>query len=115
MTALPVAYNRPSGRFSPTGLLIALIFGAIGGAIGALIYSYLIFYNPFIYINFLTIFGFALVIGTSVSIGISPGKVRNPTIATLLGEIAGAFAVYASWAWIHAFAADSAETSVEKT
>ena len=68
----------------------------------ALIYTYLIWYIPFIYINFFITAGIGVVTGISVSyLAVNLGKIRNSKIALLIGILGGIMALYFSWAvWI---------------
>ncbi len=95
-------YYKPSGKFTPTSLLLFAITSIIALPVLALLYSYCIWYIPFVYINFLITIGFGLGTGLLISnLAIKIGKVRNPMIGFLLGAIGGGIALYFNWAiWV---------------
>ncbi|MFZ5985746.1 MAG: hypothetical protein ACOYWZ_01290 [Bacillota bacterium] len=98
------SYYKHSGAFSPMGPIIILVLGTIGTTILSLIYSYAIYYIPFVYLNFLIAIGFGFGAGFIVGMGGKLGKVRNTSIMTLFGVIIGLFAQYAQWVfWIFAY------------
>lgn len=95
-------YYQPSGGFSPSSILYFILTSAIVIPILALIYTYLIWYIPFIYINLFITIGFSFLIGMAISrFTIKTGKVRNSTIAIIFGLFGGLLALYFSWAiWV---------------
>ncbi len=95
-------YYKPSGNFSPVSFIYFILSALIIFPILALIYTYLIWYIPFIYINFFITAGFGFAVGITISqLAIKIGKVRNTKIALLFGLLGGAIALYFSWAiWV---------------
>ncbi|WP_234859519.1 hypothetical protein [Aquimarina aquimarini] len=95
-------YYQPSRKFSPISLLYFAALSIIGLPILALIYSYCIWYIPFVYINLFITIGFGIGTGLIIrSFAVKIGKVRNPTIGFLLGAIGGCIALYFNWAiWV---------------
>ena len=91
-------YYTPSGKFSPISfaLLIVLcltVFPILGG-----LYTYAIWYIPFIYINFIITAVFAIAVGFLMNqVVIKLGKVRSPKLAILLCLLGGFAALYAHW------------------
>jgi len=101
---------EPSGRFSLVGPVLILSIGALAATVTGALYGYLIFYNPFLYINFLATIGFGVGVGMGAAFGVSAGKVRNPGLATGLGLLVGLLAVFASWVfWLHALTGSGEE------
>jgi len=112
MNDLNDPFYRHSGQFGPAGLATMLVLGSGAGAVLGAIYGVLIYWIPFIYLNFIgTIFvGFAA--GGAVYFGAVAGKVRNSKLCALSGVTAGCVALWAAWVgWIYAFSAD-VETGV---
>jgi len=95
-------YYQPSGKFSPASFLYFILCLAIIIPILALIYTYLIWYIPFFYINVFITVGFGFAVGIAIShLAVKMGKVRNATLALLFGFLGGIFALYFSWAiWV---------------
>ncbi len=92
-------YYKPSGKFSPLSLVYFIILSATLLPLLALLYSYCIWYIPFVYINLFITIGFGMGIGLIIaSLTIKKGKVRNPTLALLLGVTGGLVALYFNWA-----------------
>jgi len=95
-------YYKPSGKFSPASFVYFLILCVTAFPILGLLYAYCIWYIPFIYINFIIAGIFGLITGFLInSFVIGKGKVRNVTLAVLLGILGGAIALYFHWAvWV---------------
>lgn len=95
-------YYQPSGKFNPIAFIYFIISTLIAFPIIALIYTYLVWYIPFVYINFFITAGFGFLVGVTISqLSIKVGKVRNPKIAFILGLVGGLIALYFSWViWI---------------
>jgi hypothetical protein len=91
-------YYQPSGKFSPVSFVwLALLSVTVLPLLG-LIYSYAIWYIPFIYINFFVTVIFGALAGFAVNyFVIGWAKVRNPKLALLFGVLAGLAALYFSW------------------
>ncbi len=93
---------KHSGRFSGTGLLLALAAPATVAFPLGYIYAYLIKYIPFIYLNFIITGGYGFASGAFTGWLLQRGKVRNNALAALAGVSAGFFALYFAWsAHIH--------------
>ena len=92
-------YYRPSGIFPLTGVAMMLGGGAVVAAVVSIIYALLIFYNPFIYINFVGAMFLGGAAGGAAMYAGKFGKVRNPTVYLFAGIALGVFATYLSWVW----------------
>lgn len=95
-------YYKSSGNFSPISFLYFIVVSLVILPILALIYTYLIWYIPFVYINLFITIGFGFAVGLVVNLlVIKLGKVRNTTLAVIFGLIAGSIALYFSWViWV---------------
>jgi len=92
-------YYKPTGNFSPISLVYFLLLSFIALPILGLVYSYCIWYIPFVYINFFITAGFGFVVGLIINIVvIVKGKVRNVTLSFILGLSSGLIALYFHWA-----------------
>ena len=95
-------YYIPTGKISPTSFIYFGLASFILLPILALLYTYLVWYIPFIYINFFITAGFGFGAGIMISyFSIKLGKVRNPKVAAILGLLGGLIALYFSWViWV---------------
>lgn len=101
------AFYRHSGRAPLWGLMLIGVLGVIAIPVLGLIYGYLIFYIPYIYLSILLVFGYVFVVSFVLNKAIMWGKVRNTLIVGLAAFGFGIFAEYVGWvAWIAAFAKD---------
>lgn len=96
------SYYKPSGKFSSISFVYFLLLSITVFPLLGLIYTYCIWYIPFIYINFFITAGFGFLVGFFINtIAIAKGKVRNTGIALVLGLLGGLIALYFHWAvWI---------------
>jgi len=106
-------YYKPSGKFSPISFVYFILVCTVALPILATIYAYLIWYIPFVYINFLITAGLGFAIGIAVwQIVIKLGKVRNYGLAILLALIAALAAYYFQWVvWTNLVLTSSGEES----
>jgi len=88
------AYYRPSGTMTPAGIALMLGFGTVTALLLGLVYGYLTFYNPFIYISCLATGGFGFAIGYVAWHGGALGKLRSPVAALTLGAVVGIIGTY---------------------
>jgi len=88
---------RHSGKMPLLGIPLTVFFGAATAAILGLIYSYIIVYDPIIYINMMCTLGFGFCIGASVAKGVRLGKIRNPLLAGAYGLAFGLAGLYFAW------------------
>lgn len=95
-------YYQASGKFSLSSFIYFILTSAIVLPILALIYTYLVWYIPFIYINFFITIGFGFIVATAISlITIKKGKVRNSMLALVFGALGSVVALYFSWViWV---------------
>jgi hypothetical protein len=90
-------FYQPSGKFSPLVIILSIIFLLIGVPILSTIYSILIWYIPFIYLNFFATVGLGIILAWLLNRLLKIGKVRNTKFASILALIVGVFAVYFVW------------------
>lgn len=96
-------YYKPSGAFTLVGLVDMAVFGALGALILGSLYAYADYYIPIVYLNMLLTIALGWSVGACVGRGARVGKVRNPTLITVMGFLAGVLAEYVNWvAWIFA-------------
>jgi hypothetical protein len=86
-----------SGKFGVHGPAMALVAGAMLAFPLGLVYSYLIKFIPFIYLNFLATAGYGLLFGFITQKLLKLGKVRNNTVALLTATFVGLLAWWGSW------------------
>jgi hypothetical protein len=92
------SYYTPSGKYSPTSFILLLVlcftaFPLLGG-----LYTYAIWFIPFIYVNFLITAAFAFSIGILMhKIVFRFGKVRNIRLGIVLAFLGGFAALYVHW------------------
>ena len=97
-------YYKPSGKFSISGLVMAIGLGVAGMAIGSWVYGYLMAWIPFVYVLVFGVIGYACAGAFVAGGGIAVGKIRNIPVALVIGTVVGAFAVYAAWVtWYYAW------------
>lgn len=102
----PDRYYRPSGTAPVVGLLITLAIGMIGGIVLSIIYSGVVYYNPYAYLNILAGMGFAVACGALSKLGVTIGKVRNRVFAGLAGATVGFIAMFFAWVTLVYFLVD---------
>ena len=96
-------YYKHSGAIGLMGPVYMLVFGVVSAVILGAIYAYLIYYIPFIYLNFFFTLGCGGIVGYLVGLGAKLGKTRNPTVVVLIGLIVGLLASYVGWVvWLYA-------------
>jgi len=95
-------YYVPSGKFSSSSFFYFILTAIIALPILAVLYTYLVWYIPFIYINFFITAGFGFGVGIVIQyLVINIGKVRNPNLAVIFGVLGSLIAMYFSWAiWV---------------
>lgn len=86
-----------SGKFGPHGPLLAVIAGGILAFPLGIIYSYLIKWIPFIYLNLFITIGYGFIFGFVTLFLLKLGKVRNRPVALLTGLVVGLLAWWGSW------------------
>ena len=98
-----VKFYRHSGRAPIQGLVLMGILGVGATIILGVIYGYLLYYIPFIYLNFLIVFGYVYAISFVLARAARYGKVRNILLIGLAGLAFGLLAEYIGWvSWIAA-------------
>lgn len=92
-------FYRHSGRGGTWGVPLATASGIVAAAVLAFAYVYIINWIPFIYVAFLATAALGFGVGAAAAWGAKTGKMRNMTIATLVGGLAGLIALYFAWAF----------------
>lgn len=90
-------YYQSSGSAPIVGILLALAIGTLGASFVGVIYAFIDWYNPFIYVTFLATCGFALGAGFFALMGVTIGKIRNRAVSTLVAVISGLLGLWVSW------------------
>lgn len=102
------AYYKHSGHIGLIGPLIMIVFGFVSAVVLGTVYGYLIWYNPFVYINFLATMIFGGLCGASVSVAAKFAKVRNDKFVIFFCFAVGLFSLYTGWvAWLYALSEQS--------
>lgn len=102
-SAQQVATYKPSGKTGMLGPVITFLCTAIGGAILGVLYSYIVTWIPFIYINFFITIGFAFGLAFLIRTGSLLGHVRSGIVNLVFGGLGLITAYYVHWvAWIAA-------------
>lgn len=92
-------HYQPSGKYSIISLLYFVLTSLTILPVLGLIYAYCIWYIPFFYINFLITIAFGFGVGFAMMyFVVILGKIRNKTMATVLGALGGLIAMYFHWA-----------------
>jgi hypothetical protein len=100
-------FYRHSGKVPLLGLILLGVAGLVAVPILGVLYGYLIFYIPFIYVNLFVVFGYVYAVSFVLSKAMRLGKIRNTLIAGLAAFGFGLLAEYVGWvAWIAALARD---------
>lgn len=98
------AYYQHSGAIGGLSPILMLVLGGAAAPLLAWLYAQLIDINPLVYVNFLGTLFFAGVLGGLIGAGAKLGHCRNPVIATAIGAVMGALALYLYWVfWSQAF------------
>ena len=107
MAANPLYYEH-SGHFGIFGQLLMIVFGGATAIVLGALYGYLLWYNPFVYVNFIATIVYGALCGMSVGLAAKWGKMRNAAMVLLFGLAAGLFGLYTGWvAWLHALTEQS--------
>jgi hypothetical protein len=94
-------YYKPSGKISMPSATVAILAIILAAPVLAFVYTYAVWYIPFIYINFLVTFftGFAMFF--VITLITKACKSRNKTFNVLLGLLGGLLLSYVNWSvWI---------------
>jgi hypothetical protein len=94
-----VKFYQHSGRGGTWGVPLASASGVLAALVLAIVYVYVINWIPFIYVSFLATAAFGFGVGAAAAWGAKAGKMRNMTIATVVGGLAGLIAVCFAWAF----------------
>lgn len=97
MSTAPLQAYRPSGKFTAAGLVVPLLVGAAVAFPLGLVYSKALRWIPFVYINMLATCAYGFALGWLANLAVKHTRVRNVTLATLLGAAIGCIGVYFEW------------------
>lgn len=94
---LQSTHYQHSGTAPLGGILLTITSGLVAASILGAIYGFLIYWSPFVYINFFITLGFGIGLGTSVGGLAKLGKIRSISVVTGLALAIVLFAWYAHW------------------
>ena len=95
------SYYQHSGKFLPQGIIAGLLVGGLFAVPSAFLYDYGIASIPYAKLRAICTVAFGAIIGVGCGLALCWGKVRNKTIAGLVGAGASLFGLYISWiAWL---------------
>jgi len=101
-------FYKHSGKFGPHGPVLAIIAALVVGYPLGILYSYLIKWIPFIYLNFFITVGYGAAYGLMTAVIMKFAKVRNGTVAAVTGLIAGLCGSFLSWnGFLHSITDDA--------
>ncbi len=86
-----------SGAVPLTGLILAGATGLAVAAVLGVLYSYLVCWIPFVYVNIIVTCAFGVAIGWTVGRAAKAGKIRNTLVVGLLGLGFGLVGLYVAW------------------
>ena len=96
-------YYKHSGMIGFMGILCLVFLGVPATVFLSIIYSYAIFYIPFVYINLFLTIGCGAAVGYMVSKCAKLGKIRNNTFLLITGFGFGLLSEYVGWvSWLFA-------------
>ncbi|HPR64099.1 MAG TPA: hypothetical protein PK014_07725 [Thermoanaerobaculia bacterium] len=90
-------YYKLSGKVEPMGFILMILFGLLTSTILGIIYAYIIYYLPFIYLNFFITILYGAAIGLSVGYGGKIGLSRSAKTYMILGLLFGLLGEYVQW------------------
>ena len=90
-------YYKPSGRFSPSFFLYVLLIVVVAAPVVSVVYIYLSYYLPIVYLNILVTIGCGTVMGLLMGLAAGLGKVRNPVLVIVSTIAVMCLAKYVQW------------------
>ncbi len=93
---LPDHY-QPSGRVAWHAPIKVLVFGGLGAAALAAVYTLVIRYNPLIYFSCLATMGFGLLLGAVAGAACEAGQSRSRAFNAAAGMVVGLIALWFHW------------------
>ena len=92
---------RLSGRFTPFGIVFALLLGLVIGLPLAFLYGWGIIRIPEVRLACLATLAFGVLLGGATGLGAKWGKVRNLPVAASVAGVSAGVSLYCSWAfWV---------------
>ncbi|MHB8873749.1 MAG: hypothetical protein ACYC8T_08690 [Myxococcaceae bacterium] len=98
MMNAPLENYRASGKFSPRLVVYGLLVLS-GAVLLSGVYELLLFYIPFIYLNFIIVAAFGAILGVLSAWTLSKGHCRNRTVGILLTLLITGAGLLGSYAW----------------
>ena len=92
-------YYRDSGAVPFAGTLLMVGCGVVAAGLFSIVYGFLDYYNPFIYLTGIGTVVLGVGTGAAITFGSTLGKVRNRLYARIVGAVVGSLAVYMAWVW----------------
>lgn len=89
---------QPSGKYAATLFPLVIAFYLLGIPFLSVVYSLLIWYIPFIYLNFFLTIGLVVAMSWCLNQLSKWGKLRNIKMANYIAFFAGILAIYLVWA-----------------
>jgi len=90
-------YYRPSGKFSASFFLYVLLIVVVAIPIVSVVYIYLSYYLPIVYLNILVTIGCGTVMGILMGFAAGLGKVRSPVLVLISTIAVMCIAKYVQW------------------
>lgn len=79
-------------------VFVSFLISVALGILLAFVYSFLVYYSPFILLNLFLAFMFGLFVGSSTGFILDTRKVRNPVVYFVVVPVVVLVALYCSWA-----------------
>jgi hypothetical protein len=94
-------YYKPSGKISLPSIIICILAVLVATPVLALIYTYAVWYIPFVYINFFITLGAGFALFMLITILTNKFKSRSKIFDITISIIAAALLIYTNWAvWV---------------
>lgn len=94
---LQSTHYRHSGKAPLGGIFLTAAGGLVAAGVLGTLYGFLVFWSPFVYVNFFMTLGFGIGLGASVGGLARLGKIRSVGIVAALALAVALFAWYAHW------------------
>lgn len=104
-------YYKPSGKAPISGIILALAGGAVVAVALSIVYIALQWFIPFIYINVVFTLLFSVGLAGLGAELLKRGKIRNMTVAMVIGIIISLVAFYSQWALFISLTLESSGTA----
>ncbi len=95
--ATPPTHYHPSGRVAWHAPIKVLVFGGLGAAAVAAVYTLVIRYNPLVYFSCLATMAFGVLVGAVAAAACEAGKSRSRAFNAASGFVLGVLALWFHW------------------